>query len=152
MTVAVTQVTQGCARVTRNGRVQLLLCRRSRGSYGGVADGVAVDDELDAAVALAAFGGVVGSDRLRFAEASRGDGRSRNAVFGKKIADGIGAALRELLIKFIGADTVGVAFDLKRQAGVREDYTGNLGELLAGAGLSCAGISSCVPSSRYFAA
>ena len=44
------------------------------GGSCGVADGVAVDDELDTAVALAAFGGFVGSDRLRFAKAMGGDG------------------------------------------------------------------------------
>jgi len=44
------------------------------GGSCSVADSVAVDDELDAAVALAAFGGVVGSDRLRLAEAVGGDG------------------------------------------------------------------------------
>ncbi len=44
------------------------------GGSRGVADSVAVDDELDAAVALTAFGGVVGGDRLRFAEAVGGDG------------------------------------------------------------------------------
>jgi len=44
------------------------------GGSRGVADGLAVDDQLDAAIALAAFGGVVGGDRLRFAEAVGGDG------------------------------------------------------------------------------
>ena len=51
----------------------LLLRQRGRGR-GGAADGVAVNDELDAAVALAAFGGVVRSDGLRFAEAAGGYG------------------------------------------------------------------------------
>ena len=44
------------------------------GGSRGVADSVAVDDELDAAIALAAIGGVVGGDGLRFAEAARGNG------------------------------------------------------------------------------
>jgi hypothetical protein len=55
-------------------RQKVLLLRRRSGGRGGAADGVAVNDELDAAVALAAFGGVVRSDGLRFAEAAGGDG------------------------------------------------------------------------------
>jgi len=39
--------------------MSLRLGCRSGGGHGGVADGVTVDDEFDAAVALAAFGGVV---------------------------------------------------------------------------------------------
>ena len=42
------------------------------GDWGSFADGVAVDDEFDAAIALAAFGGVVGGYGLRLAEAARG--------------------------------------------------------------------------------
>src|SRR6266699_2417487 len=111
-----------------------LRCWRG-GGRGGTADGVAVDDEFDAAVALAAFGGVVGSDRLRFAEAVGGDGRRRHALFGEKIADGAGAALGELLIEFVAADAIGVALDLEQEAGMREDNAGNFGEFFAGAGL-----------------
>src|SRR6267142_875948 len=80
--------------------------RRRGGGRGGAADGVAVDDEFDAAVALAAFRGVVRSDRLHFAEAAGGDGRGGHALLGEKIADGIGAALGELLIEIIAADAV----------------------------------------------
>src|SRR5438270_12980680 len=58
----------------------------------GAADGVAVDDEFDAAVALRAFGGVVGSDRLRFAEAAAGDGRAGPAWLGQKIRPEAGRA------------------------------------------------------------
>src|SRR5260370_28619759 len=73
---------------------------RSRCGGGGsrVADGVTVDDEFDAAVTLAAFGGVVRSHGLRLAEAVGGDGRRRYALFGEKITDGIGAAFGELLV------------------------------------------------------
>src|SRR5437899_4755156 len=106
-------------------REKLLLCRRSGGGHGGVADGVAVDLEFDAAVALAAFGRVVGGDRLRLAEAVSGNGRRRYALFGEKIANGIGAALGKLLIEFVAADAVGVALDLEREAGMREDDAGN---------------------------
>src|SRR5580700_2079278 len=93
--------------LTREG---LLLRRWRRGGRGGVADGVAVYDQFDAAVALAAFGGVVGSDGLHFAEAARGDVGTGNALLSEKIADGIGAAFGELLIEIIAADAVGVAF------------------------------------------
>src|SRR2546429_8150779 len=48
---------------------EVLRLRRRGGGHGGVADGVTVDDELDAAVALAAFGGVIGGDGLVLAEA-----------------------------------------------------------------------------------
>src|SRR6266568_3156144 len=113
----------------------LALRSRSGGSRGGTADGVAVDDEFDAPIALAAFGGVVGGDRLRFAEAVSGDGRRRYALFGEEIADGAGAALGKLLIEFVAADAVGVALDLEQEAGMREDDAGNFGEFFAGAGL-----------------
>ena len=113
----------------------LRLGRGGGGGGGSFADGVAVDYELDAAVALAAFGSVVRSDRLCFAEAVGGDGRSGHALLGKKIADGIGAAFGELLIEIVAANTVGVAFDLERETGMREDDAGNFGEFFAGAGL-----------------
>src|SRR6266478_8983441 len=102
----------------RRGEV-LRLRRRGRG-HGGVADGVTVDDEFDAAVALAAFGGVIGGDGLVLAEAAGGNGRTGDALLGKKIADGIGAAFGELLIEIVAADAVGVTLDLEREAGMRE--------------------------------
>src|SRR2546422_1220174 len=71
------------------------------GGHGGVADGVTIDDKLDAAIALAAFGRVIGGDGLRLAEAVSGNGRRGDALFGEKVANGIGAALGELLIEFI---------------------------------------------------
>jgi len=126
---------EGTRRGCPSKKNELLLLRGRGGGGGGVADGVAVDDEFDAAIALAAFGGVVGSDGLRFAEAARGDGRTGDALLGEKIADGIGAALGELLIEIIATDAVGVAFDLEREAGMREDDAGNFGELFARAGL-----------------
>src|SRR5437016_3460985 len=75
----------------------------------------------------AAFDGVVRSDRLRFAEAAGGDGGGRDALLGEKIADGIGAVVGELLIEFVAAHAVRVAFDLQREAGMREDNPGNFG-------------------------
>src|SRR5713226_7436628 len=117
-------------------RCKRLLPRRgSSGGHGSVADGVAVDDEFDAAVALAAFGRVVGGDRLRLAEAVSGNGRRRYALFGEKVANGIGATFGELLIEVVAADAVGVALDLERETGMRENDAGNFGELFAGAGL-----------------
>src|SRR6266581_2628158 len=90
-----------------------LLLRRGRGGGGGaVADSIAIDDEFHAAIALPAFGSVVRSDGLRFAEAASGDGRTGDALLGKKIAHGIGTAFGELLIEFVTADAIGVAFDL----------------------------------------
>src|SRR6266478_4115406 len=109
--------------------------KQSGGSHGGVADGVTVDDELDAAVALAAFGGVIGGDGLALAEAAGGDGGGRNALLGEKIADGVGTAFGELLIEIVAADAVGVALDLEREAGMRKDDAGNFGKFFAGAGL-----------------
>ena len=54
-------------------REELLLRTWCCGGHGGVADGVAVDDELDAAVALAAFGRVVGGHGICLAESLRGN-------------------------------------------------------------------------------
>jgi len=45
-------------------------CGGAGGYWGSFADGVAVDYEFDAAIALAAFGGVVGGYGLGFAEAA----------------------------------------------------------------------------------
>src|SRR5216684_2646831 len=127
-----------CAPTKKKGeerRESLLLGRRRGGGDGGVANGGAVDDELDAAVALAAFGSVIGGDGLRLAEAAGGDGGGGDALLGEKIADGVGAAFGELLIEIVAADTVRVTLDLQSQAGMREDDAGNFGEFFAGAGL-----------------
>ena len=43
-----------------------------------------------------------------------------NSLLGEKIAHGIRAALGELLIEFIGAHAVRVAFDLQSEARMRE--------------------------------
>src|SRR5215471_3502473 len=113
----------------------LLLRRGSRRGGRGVSDGIAVDDELHAAVALAAFSGLIRSNRLRLAEAASSDRRSWYAVCRKKFADGVSAAFGELLIEFVAADAVGVPLDLQRETRMREQNTGNLCELLARAGL-----------------
>src|SRR5438105_3250148 len=101
----------------------------------GAADGVAVDDEFDAAVALTAFGCVVRSDRLRFAEAACSDGRAGHALLGQKITHGVGTALGELLVEFLTADAVRVALDLEREARMREKDARNFCQLFAGPGL-----------------
>src|SRR6266436_7020526 len=111
-------------------------CRTDRGR-SGFSNRVAVDYEFDAAIALAAFGGVVGGHGLRLAESARGHCAGRHAFFREKIAHGIGAALRELLIKIVAADAVGVAFDLQREAFVGKENSRDFGELFAGSGLEC---------------
>jgi len=76
---------QGC-----NGRTDR--CR------SGLSNRVAVDYEFDAAIALAAFGGVVGSHGLRLAESARGtlrwsprllprENRARNRSGAQRVAD-----------------------------------------------------------------
>ena len=87
----------------------------------GVSDGSAIHYEFDAAVALAAFGGVVGGDGLGFSEAAGGNGKFGHTLVREEIADGAGAALGELLVEVVGAYAVGVAFDLEIEAGVSEE-------------------------------
>src|SRR5260370_5287200 len=86
----------------------LPLRSRRGGGDGGVANGGAVDDELDAAGALAAFGRVICGDGLRLAEAAGGDGGGRDALLGEENADGGGAAFGELLIEIVGPGGVRV--------------------------------------------
>jgi hypothetical protein len=91
-------------------RKNLLIGCRVR--CGGVSDRGAVYDELHAAISLTTVGGVVRCNGLRFSKAARGDGRRGHSLFGEKIAHRIRSALGKLLIEFIGAHTVGVAFNL----------------------------------------
>src|SRR5262245_16958553 len=105
-------------KATQRCRCHALLLRRRSGGGRGVADGVAVDDELDAAVALAAFGGFVRSHGLRFAKAARADAGGRDALIREKVAHGAGAAFGERLVEFVAADAVGMTFDLQSQPGV----------------------------------
>ena len=62
----------GHLKVAATRGVELIGCGGAGGDWGGFADGVAVDDEFDAAIALAAFGGVVRGYGLSFAEAAGG--------------------------------------------------------------------------------
>lgn len=96
----------------------LLICDRVR--RGRVSDGGAVYDQFDAAITLASVSGIIRRNRLRFSKAARGDRRSPNSLLCEKIADGIRAALGKLLVVFIGAHTVRVAFDLQSEARMRE--------------------------------
>jgi hypothetical protein len=105
----------------RERRFLRLGCREnSSGSRSGggdgrrLADGVAVDHKFDAAIALAAVGGIVRSDGLRFAEAVSGHGRGCHTLLGEEIADAVRAPFGELLVESIGAHAVGVPFNLKR--------------------------------------
>jgi hypothetical protein len=100
----------------------------------GAADGVAVDDEFDATVALAASGVSLEATAV-LAEAAR-DGRRSHALLARKSRTESRGA-RELLIEIIAADTVGMAFDLKRQAGMRENDAGNLRKLSRAPGPAC---------------
>jgi len=97
-----------------------------RGCAGGdgsrFSDRVAVDNQFDAAIALAALDSVIGGYRLCFTKATRSHCADGNAFFGKVVANGIRAALGELLIEIVGANAVRVAFDLQRQAFVGEEY------------------------------
>ena len=101
---------------------------------GRSGDGIAVDDELDAAIALAAFRRVIGRNGLSFAEAAGGDGTGGDALVNEEITDHAGAAFAELLIEVVGANGIGVAFDLHLQTGMREHDAGNFCKFFAGAG------------------
>lgn len=85
-------------------------------SGGRVSDGVAIQDQLDAAVALAALRRVIGCDRLCFSKPPRGNRRYGYALFREKIAHGTGTLLGKLLVEFIAAHAVRMAFNLKVQA------------------------------------
>ena len=117
----------GHLKVAATREVELIGCGGAGGHWGGFADGVAVDDELDTAIALAAVGGVVGGDGLGLAEAASGHCAAGDAFFGEVVANGIGAAFGELLIEIVGADAVGVTFDLQRQPSVGEKNSRNFG-------------------------
>jgi hypothetical protein len=83
---------------------------------------------------LAAFGSVVGGDGRGLAIAVGFDGGGVDALLHEVVADGLGAALGELLIVVVGADAIGVAFDGDMQTGISEYDAGNFGEALAGSG------------------
>ena len=96
----------------------------------------AVYHQVYAAISLAAFGRVVSGDGLGFAEAALSDGGGGDALIDQEIADHAGAALGKLLIKFVGADAVGVSFDLHAEAGVRKKDAGNFASFSRAPGFS----------------
>lgn len=69
-----------------------------------------MDDDLDAAVFLAAFGGGVGGDGLLGAEAGGGGG-FEEIVGEEPVADGLGAFFGEGLVVGSGSDGVGMSFN-----------------------------------------
>src|SRR5215472_13640043 len=87
----------------------------------GVANGVAREHQLYAAVLGAAFGGVVRGDRLVFAEAVSFDIVRRNSLLHEVIAHGLGTALGKCLVVFVAANAVRVSFDRHMQARVGEN-------------------------------
>src|SRR5260370_8893801 len=76
-------------------RESLLLGRRRGGGDGGVANGGAIDDELDAAVALAALGRGIGGHGPRLSQAAGGEGGGRDPVLGEKNPDGSGPDFKQ---------------------------------------------------------
>jgi len=94
--------------------------------------GVAVDYEFDAAVALAASAVSLEATgcvlpKPRAVMVAGGD-----AFFGEVIADGVAERRSESCwVEVVGADAVGVAFDLEDEAFVGQEDAGNFGELFA---------------------
>ena len=82
---------------------------------------------------LTTGGGVVRSNWFGFAEpTSRLDLFRLDASFGQVTADGFGAVLRKLVVQFVGADRISVAFDFQRQrAGIPQQDSGQLAQLFA---------------------
>src|SRR5260370_29426077 len=70
---------------------EVLGLRRGGGSHGGVADGVTVDDELDAAGALGAFGGVICGERAALSQAAGGGGGGPRPLASGENAGRVGA-------------------------------------------------------------
>ena len=101
----------------------------------GYADGVTRYHELDAAILLTARGGVVRCDGIGFAHSGGGNVGGGDSLFGQEIAHGIGALLGELLIVVVGADAIGVAFQLELEARICQEDSRDLGHFLAGTGL-----------------
>src|SRR5260370_7203838 len=102
----------------RERRFLRLGCREnsSRSRSGGgdgrrLADGVAVEHKFDAAIALAALGGIVRSDGLRFAEAVSGHGRGGNTLLCEEIPDAVRASFREVLVVGIVAQPPALPFN-----------------------------------------
>ena len=70
-----------------------------------------VDLELDTAVVVTTFGGLVGVDRLAFAEALPSDALLGDTVLDEVVEDGLRAALGQTLVVDVGTHAVGMALD-----------------------------------------
>ena len=99
------------------------------------ADDFAGDDNLDAAILLAAGGGAVISDWIVQAESLGGDAARIQALVNQILADSTGALLGKLLVELFAADVIGVTFDGEIQTRMREDNSRKFGEAFAGFGL-----------------
>src|ERR1700722_2916430 len=106
----------------------MLLGRSSVGRGLLDADGIAGDDEVDASVLRATARCGVIRDWFGFSVASGGDVGCLNSLSDEEVPDGVRPVLRELLVVFVAAYAVGVAFDLNLEAGVGLKDSGDLGE------------------------
>src|SRR5437762_3294606 len=97
-----------------------------RGHCGGLADGIAINYNFDAPIALTAFRRVVRRYGHRLAETLGARRRQRNALIAEKIAYRGRALLREPLIEIVAADAIGMPFDLQGELGVREQNSRDL--------------------------
>lgn len=70
-----------------------------------------VDLELDTAVVVTTFGGLVGVDRLAFAEALPSDALLGDTVLDEVVEDGLRAALGQTLVVDVGTHAIGMALD-----------------------------------------
>jgi len=123
--------------IEEDGPCKTLLVRtRSGGSRGGVADGVRPLTTSStrrlrwrpSAVSLEATGWVLPKPRAVMEDAD-------TPCSARNSRTETGAALGKLLIEFVAADAVGVAFDLKHEAGMRKNDAGDFREFFARAGL-----------------
>src|SRR5690606_34970200 len=93
------------------------------------------DDDLDAAVLLAAGGGGVARDRVFLSVAARADPRARDAALDEGRANGVGGALREAEVELRAADAIGEALDEDVALGVLVEERDEGIDGAAGAGL-----------------
>src|SRR5687767_11537459 len=93
--------------------------RRGPSEWLPRADRIAGDDQLHATILLPAGRRVVGRDGRALAEPGAAD-VALHTLTAKVAAHRVGALLREALVGILGADAVGVPFDLHLQAGMRD--------------------------------
>src|SRR5688572_15922629 len=85
----------------------------------GTPDRFATDDELDAAILLAASRRCVAGHRTALTEAFCIHSGRRDLLLHEIRTDRFGAAFREALVVVVAADAVGVSFDLNFQIRMR---------------------------------